>query len=197
MRLKPPTLGRGHKHLVVAVIEDEPSVVAAVRRLQRVGIGNEHISLLALDRAQIHQAVAEIGPRRGEVVHAERGCGVVADEACPPGRDELAGVAVGGCVGLLIGLSLFAIPGLGATLLAAGPVGMVMNVLVHGVWGGVGLGMLVGAIFDDRVSGEHRDYFKERLEAGSWLLIVHGDDPAIAHAADEVKGEHVERVETF
>lgn len=197
MRLEQMKLGRGHKHLVVAVIEDEASVVAAVRRLQSAGIGNEHVSLLALDQAQVHQAVEEIGPRQGQIVHTDETCNVVTDEACQQGRPEVTSMVVGGCVGLLIGLSLFAVPGLGATLLAAGPVGMVINVLGHGIWGGVGMGMLVGAIFDDRVTEEHRDYFKQRLEAGSWLLIIHGDDPAIAHAVDAVSGDHVERVETF
>lgn len=197
MRTEQLKVWRHHKHLVIAVVDDEPGVVAVVRRLQRLGIGNDHISLLALDTHKVHEAIEAIGPFQGQVVHQAETCDALGDEASPKGRVEAEGMAIGGCVGLLIGLGVFAIPGLGAMLLAAGPVVMAINVLGHTVAGGVGMGMLLGAIFDERVTEEHRAYYKERLQQGNWLLVVHGDDPTVERAVTEIAGPRVARVESF
>lgn len=197
MRLEALKVRRHQQHLVVAVIEDEASAIAAVRRLHRIGIGSEAISLLALDTEKVHEAIAEIGPVAGQVVHAGASVDALAEETGDHGRDETKGTALGGCVGLVLGLGVFAIPGLGAALLAAGPVVMAINVLGHTVAGGLGMGLVLGAIFDERVTEDHRDYYKQRLEKGAWLLVLHGDDPLVERAAAELKGAHVERVETF
>lgn len=197
MRLEQAKVWHHHKHLVVAVIEDEPSVVAAVRRLHRLGINNDQISLLALDKEKLHEAVEELGPHQGQRLHEDETCDLLGDEIRSQGRSEAAGMSIGACVGLVIGLGTFALPGIGAFLLAAGPVVQGLNVLGHMLWGGVGMGMLMGAIFDERVSEEQRDYFKTSLEQGRWLLIVHGDAPLIEQAVEEVRGERVERVTSF
>jgi hypothetical protein len=197
MHLEALKVRRHQQHLVVAVIADEAGAIAAVRRLHRIGIGSEAISLLALDTEKVHEAIAEIGPVAGQVVHAGGSVDAVAEETSVHGRDETKGTALGGCVGLVIGLGVFAIPGLGAALLAAGPVVMAINVLGHTIAGGVGMGLVLGAIFDERVTEDHRDHYKQRLEQGAWLLVLHGDDPLVERAAAELKGAHVERVETF
>lgn len=197
MRLEALKVRRHQQHLVVAVIADEASAIAAVRRLHRIGIGSEAISLLALDTEKVHEAIAEIGPVAGQVVHAGQPVDVLAEETGSHGRDETRGTALGGCIGLVIGLGVFAIPGLGVALLAAGPVIMAINVLGHTIAGGLGLGLVLGAIFDERVTEDHRDHYKARLEQGAWLLVIHGDDALVKRAGAELQGAHVERVETF
>ena len=197
MQLEQLEAWRRHGRLAVAVVADEGAALAAVRRLQDAGIGNDRISLLALDTQRVHDAVEAIGPRAGQRIREDADCGVLSADVCPPGRDELEGAAIGGGVGLVLGLSLFAVPGVGPMLLAAGPVVMVVNVLAHGLGGGIGLGLLLGAIFDERVGEAQRAHFHARLEAGDWLVLVHGDAPAIARAAAAVRGEGVAAVETY
>lgn len=197
MRLQQLQIWRHHKRLAVAVIEDEATVVDTVRRLQRLGIKNDQISLLALDTQKVFGAIAEIGAFQGQDVRPGSSADVVAEETAPKGRSELEGMALGGGIGLLIGLAAFAIPGLGVALLAAGPVVMAINVLGHTAAGGLGLGMVLGAIFDERVTEDHRRDYKERLEAGHWLLVVHGDERDIERAQSDVFGPRVERVEVF
>jgi hypothetical protein len=197
MRLEELKVWRRHQHMAVAVVEDEAGMVATVRRLHRMGISNEQISLLALDTQKLHAAIEDIGPFRGQLVQEDETGDEVAEATSPKGREETEGMAVGGCVGLLIGLGVFAIPGLGPLLLAAGPVVMAINVLGHTVAGGVGLGMLLGAIFDERVTEAHRDYYKERLQKGHWLLVVHGDEAAVERVAEVLRGDAVEQVEAF
>ncbi|MNS37435.1 hypothetical protein D3C72_696510 [compost metagenome] len=197
MRLEQLKVWKHHKHLVVAVIDDEPSVVAAVHRLHRLGVTNDQISLLALDTRKLYGAIDAVGPQQGRVLRPETSGDRLADETRSHGQHEVEGLAIGGCIGLVIGLGVIALPGIGPMLLAAGPVLQVINVVGHMVVGGVGMGMLLGAIFDDRVSEDARDYFKESLHAGRWLLILHGDDPLIEQATAVIPGDHVERVQAF
>lgn len=174
------------RHMAVAVVDHEDAALAAVRRLQGAGFANDQISLLALDAAQLEQARQLLSTPQGGGIQTGRSGDDVADEISSQGRDELAGVAAGGTLGLVIGLSVFAVPGLGAALLAAGPVIMAINVIGHTVAGGIGLGMVMGAIFDEHVTEDHRDAYKQALERGQWLVIVHGDAATVERAAREL-----------
>jgi hypothetical protein len=197
MRMEQLKGWRHHKRLLVAVVEDEAAVVAAVRRLQQIGVPPDQISLLALDTQRVHAAIEAIGPYQGQAIRQGETENALAEQASPKGRDEVQGMAVGSGVGLLIGLGVFALPGLGAVLLAAGPVVMAINVLGHTIAGGAGLGLVLGAILDEHVTEAHRDYYKARLQAGNWLLVVHGDEASIQRAATAVSGDRVARVESF
>lgn len=197
MQVEQLKVWKHHKHLVVAIVADEPGAVAAVRRLHRLGLRNDQLSMLALDTERLHEAAEALGRHEGRAPGTASSCDQVADDTRSGGWSEAEGMAVGSCVGLVLGLATFALPGVGATLLAAGPVVQAINVVGHMLWSGVGLGMVVGALFDERVSEDARDRFARSLEQGRWLLIVHGDDPLIERAAAAVRGEHVERVEVF
>jgi hypothetical protein len=197
MRLEQLRVWQRHKHLAVAVVDDEAGVLEVVKRLHGLGVSNDQLSLIALDVEKVHGLVETIGPQQGQLVHEGRAMDAVADETSPKGRNEVEGMAIGGGVGLVIGLCVFAIPGLGATLLAAGPVVMAINVLGHAAAGGIGMGMLLGAIFDERVTEAHRECYRERLQAGHWLLIVEGDEALVRRAGQTLSGDHVERVEVF
>src|SRR5689334_4815719 len=101
------------QHTVVALGENLELVGQAVRRLHEAGFTNDQISLLAKDEVAVRDTVREVGARNGTEITLPSN---VADAVEPKGRDEMAGMAIGGAVGFLVGLSAVAIPGFGAFL---------------------------------------------------------------------------------
>jgi hypothetical protein len=105
-------------------------------------------------------------------------------------------MVIGGTVGFVLGLTAIAIPGFGAFLLASGPIAVAMNALTTSA-AGLGLGALFGAIVDEGVTEGHRDYYRERLEQGDWMLIVKGDERQIEQAGRHLQGFSAAHVDTF
>lgn len=189
--MKIPT---SHKHTAVALYDRLDDVVAAVRELHRLGFTNDEISLLAKDQELVGRAIHEVGAVNGREIEP---ADTLADESEPKGRDEVAGMAVGGTVGLVVGLAMIAIPGFGGFLLAAGPMAIAIHALTTSA-AGVGLGALFGAILDERVTEEHRDLYKERLERGGWIVAAHhNENDAIERAADAFKRAGSDHVDAF
>lgn len=167
-----------HPHHAVAFYPGKEALVPAVRELHAQGFGNDQISILAKDEAALARTVNEVGATDGRLDHAPE---QLAFEEAPQGEPEAAGMMIGGGVGLVLGLSAIALPGFGAFLLAAGPVAIALHGLTFAA-GGVGLGALVGAILDEGATEEHTERYAMALEAGQWMVVVHGDAPAVQRA---------------
>jgi len=180
-------------HHAVAFYAGHEALVPAVRELHAQGLGNDQISILAKDEQALARAVSEVGASDGRVAHAPERLAV---EAEPQGEPEAAGMVIGGGVGLLIGLSAIALPGLGAFLLAAGPVAIALHGLTFAA-GGLGLGALVGAILDEGATEEHKERYAHALESGQWMVVVHGDQGAVRRAQDVLTKNGATRVDTF
>jgi hypothetical protein len=182
-----------HKHLAVAIFPTQDDLVAAVRELHRLGFSNDQLSVLAKDG----DAIARVA--RSEDVHDGReqdAPAAVAYEAEPKGRDEAVGMAVGGAVGVILGLSSVILPGFGAFLLAAGPVAIALHGLTLGA-AGIGMGALLGAIMDESVTEDHRERYEKEIEAGKWMLVVHGGEQEVERAAQALQARGVPDVDTF
>lgn len=184
---------RPTEHTVVALVRDLDAVVLAVRRLHEAGFGHDQISILAKDEKACKQAALDSDVLNGdELVLPDD----VADAVEPKGRDEMAGMAIGGAVGFLVGLTAVAIPGFGAFLLAAGPLAIALHSLTVSA-AGMGLGALLGAILDERVTEEHKDLYRKRLEEGWWMVLVHAEDAQLEEATGVLRSSGVADVETI
>ena len=165
----------------------------AVRELHAQGFGSDQISILAKDDLDLARTVSEVGATDGRVEHSPERLAVAAE---PQGEPEVAGMLIGGGVGLVIGLSAIALPGLGVFLLAAGPVAIALNGLTFAA-GGMGLGALVGAILDEGVTEAYTERFAKALESGQWLVVVHGDQDAVSRARHLLTRIGATRVDAF
>lgn len=180
-------------HTLVALVEHMDQVVQAVRRLHEAGFTTDQISLLAKDHVAVRKAVADVGALDGSAIALPDD---IADAVEPKGRPEMGGMAIGGAVGFLVGLTAVAIPGFGAFLLAAGPVAIALHALTVGA-AGMGMGALLGAIFDEKVTEERKDHYHDRLEQGWWMLMVHADDQNLARAEAILHEANISDVETI
>lgn len=193
MALEHVNIPTRHKHTAVALFDRRDEVVAAVRALHRSGFSNDQISLLAKDDTAVGETIREVGVIDGSEIEP---ADVLAEEIEPKGRDEMAGMAIGGTMGFVIGFAALAIPGFGGFLLAAGPFAIALHSLTTSA-AGLGLGALLGAIFDERVTEEHRDLYKRQLEGGRWILVVHGENDEIERAAGYLRGQNCSHVDAF
>lgn len=182
-----------HPHTAVAVLPDRDALVSAVRELHARGFESDQLSILAKDDGELAATTRELGAKDGCEADPPR---ALAQDAEPKGRDEIGGMAVGGTVGFLIGLTAIALPGFGAFLLAAGPLAILSNALIVSA-GGLGLGALLGAILDEKVTEEHRDLYERELRNGRWLLVVHGDETAIGNATALLRAHRPHHLDAF
>jgi hypothetical protein len=180
-------------HTLVALVDQMDQVVQAVRRLHEAGFTTDQISLLAKDQAAVRRTVSELGALDGSDVALPDD---IADAVEPKGRPEMGGMAIGGAVGFLVGLTAVAIPGFGAFLLAAGPVAIALHAITVGA-AGMGMGALLGAIFDEKVTEEHKARYHDHLEKGGWMMMVHAEDAQLARAEQILQEANISDVETI
>lgn len=193
MAIKGHRVGNRHRHTAVAVLDSETEAVRAVRELHRVGFTNEQMTLLAKDDTAVAHAIDEVGVINGREIEP---ADTLAEEVEPKGRDELFGMLLGGLIGFVAGLGMLLIPGFGTFLIQAGPLAIAMHCLTTAACG-LGLGILLGAINDERVTEGHRDLYHEKLDSGKWLLVVHGDDEDILRATEHLRGFSQDPIEAF
>jgi hypothetical protein len=105
-------------------------------------------------------------------------------------------MAVGGAIGVILGLSSVILPGFGSFLLAAGPVAIALHGLTLGA-AGIGLGALLGAITDESITEDHRERYEAALDDGKWMLVVHAREQEIGRAAQALAARGVADVDTF
>jgi hypothetical protein len=94
----------------------------------------------------------------------------------------VAGTAVGGLTGLLVGLGALAIPGVGPVMLA-GAAATALATAVSGGAIGAAAGSLVGGLAGLGIPDERASAYGDRVVAGNYLVIVEGSDAEIDRAA--------------
>lgn len=156
---------------IIALYDDLAAARQAVRALAGAGIGRKQISLATPDPEKKYAAMLEAADE--ETVRESTAEGV------------LAGSAIGGLGGLLLGLAAFAIPGVGP-LLVAGP--LWTATLGAGV-GGLGGGLL-GALVKAGVPQEEAFYYEEGIRRGHTLLAVTVSGAGEAEIARTLMQEH-------
>ena len=164
----------GEAFRVLGIVDSTGRAELAINALHGAGFAPEGISALLSDR----RATADFAH--------DHGIGY------PDGALEGAasGSVLGGALGLIAGIGLFAIPGLGP-FIGAGP-------LVAAL-GGVGFGGLAGALIGFGIPEAHAKTYEQELHAGHVLMAVHVATSDEARRAAEVltgaSARHVRAVE--
>lgn len=154
----------------VGVYDSHNKAISAVKRLHKHGVEVDNISLIG----------------KAEIVEDHLHAYTRTDLTKVP---ILIGAVLGPVLGILAGVSIVAIPGLGF-LVGAGA--------IAGASGGLALGGISGGLASTLMSlGIKKDElvrYKQHLETGSFMVIVHGTDKEI-HEAQHIlhtEGTHFE-----
>lgn len=155
-----------HDH-IAAIFDDRQSAQASVDELRQLGLGSDELGM-AVRQGATHAFERDA---EGEIVH-----------------DTDVGVAVGGVVGALAGMSLAAV-----AFLPAGVVGL-GGILLFGLPGGLVGAMLGGYAGDDvgeRAFFEREELVATMLEPGQVLVAVcsHGHPEAVEAIFERHGGE--------
>ena len=167
---------------VIATYTTMEEVDSALRRLGDEGFPVENLSVLTQNLESTRDVHGFIST--GDV--AKKGAGW--------------GAWLGGIFGLITGVAFLIIPGFGPVL-AAGSVATWLIAAVEGAGSGALLGGIIGAATGHFVEKRHIPKYEERLKAGKYLLIAHGDsyevdnaqkilDDTAAEAVDRHRAEH-------
>jgi len=138
---------------------------AIVERLQATGFLNDDISVLFPDKEGTRDFAHEKNTKAPEGV----------------ATGGVAGMGIGGAVGLLAGIGALAIPGVGP-FIAAGPImGALSGAAVGGATGGL-IGGLVGLGIPEYEAKQYED----KVRAGNILISVHTEDAKSRSRAKDV-----------
>ncbi len=138
---------------VLGTFAQETGATGALNALREAGFRPEQVSVISRDTATAAQLAADAD--------------MVADEA---GRGAMAGTLLGGLAGWLIGLSAFAIPGVGP-IVGAGIIGATLA----GAGLGAAAGGFVGALGTYGIPDVEARGYEEALKQGHVLLSVHAN----------------------
>lgn len=151
---------------VIALYDELAEAQAAVQDLVNNGFSRDVISLLA------HETHGETYTSHEGHEHA------VSPVASGASIGAASGAAIGGLGGLLLGLGLFAIPGLGP-LVAAGPVVAALT----GAGVGAVAGGLIGALTGLGVPKEEAEIYAESVRRGGMVVTLQAADDQAELAA--------------
>jgi hypothetical protein len=153
------------KKAIVGIVDTSAQADSIIVELQRLGFANEQISILYPDKAA-----------RGDVIHKKE---TKAPEGTVIGGASLG--AIGGTLGLLIGLGALVIPGLGP-FVAAGPL---MAALSGAAVGGV-VGGVAGALIGMGIPEVEAKFYEGKLRSGNFLVAIHTESSDEAKRARDV-----------
>ena len=140
---------------IIATYLTHAAAEAAVRLLSSGGLPMTHISIIG---------------RHFETREDVQGFYRPADAAL---EGAGTGAWFGGLFGLLVGTGLFILPVIGPVLVLGPLAG-----LVAGAIGGAGVGALVSGLVFLGVPQDQAIKYQERIQAGEFLVVVHGGSPA-------------------
>ena len=139
----------------VFTVPDLPTAYAAIAATRAVGLGDEHLSLIA--RSDI------------ELEEIPDGYKDAATDFMPAAAR---GAATGGAAGVVAGLVAMAFPPLGVTLAGAALLGL----------GGAAVGGWSSALAGSTVEDPVRRRFHDEIDAGRILLVLDAESPQLAAA---------------
>jgi hypothetical protein len=156
---------------ITRLFDDYADAEAAVRELERIGVSDDDVSLVASNETSAHSHRVRDG--KPDTAGEE-----AAEDA---GKGAGLGAVVGGAGGLLAGLGMLAIPGLGPVVaagwLASTAAGAVGGAVVGGAAGG-----LVGALTHAGVREQDAHVYAEGVRRGGTLVSARVPDELAADA---------------
>lgn len=103
------------------------------------------------------------------------------------------GLTVGAGASLLASAGMLAIPGIGP-FLAAGSVAATLSAAAVGAAGGAAIGGAAGAIFGDDSDDETSRHYREGVDTGSTLVVVHAEPDRVDETAAVLRNAGAGRV---
>lgn len=152
---------------VVAVYNSITRAKDAVRMLRDGGLGSDNISFIA-------RSVDDDEELREFVQHGQ-------DRTQ---KDAAIGAGMGGFLGLLAGVTLFALPG--------GPI-LLLGPLAASLTGAI-VGGLVGAMAGWGVPKKDVEEYEQHIRAGKYLVVVHGDPQSVALGENLLKATSYDKL---
>ena len=154
---------------------------SAVRALKYAGYDMDNISVIARDINYIAgETTEEVGNK--------------ADEGATAGA--FTGGALGSITGLLVGLGALAVPGIGPILLAGAEATTIATTLA-GAGIGAAAGSLVGALIGLGIPEAKAKLYSDRVESGSFLIMVTGTSTEIARVKTIMSKHGVEEFNVY
>lgn len=144
---------------VVGTYDNIQTAYAIANDLIAAGYSSNDISVIAHDRDSAYAPYVDVNTAE-TTDDVSAGAGI--------------GAAVGGLGGLLVGLSAFAIPGVGPVI-AAGP----LLAAIAGAGVGAVTGGIVGALVDMGIPDEEAHIYSEGLRRGHVLVIAQVPDSSV------------------
>lgn len=156
---------------VVGLFDDYSQASNAVSALEGMGLTSNDISLVANNSTGQYDQYARTAPAADDTT------GAVA-------ADATTGAAIGGAVGLLMGLGLFVIPGFGPIAAAGWLTSTLTGAGIGAVTGG-----LVGLLANAGVPHEEAAYYNEGVRRGGTIVAVRASDDQ-AHSIAQTLGQY-------
>jgi hypothetical protein len=150
---------------VLGLVSNQAQAEAVVVDLRISGFANSDISVLFPNQSGTRDFVIEQHTKAPEAALAGVG----------------AGGALGGTLGLLVGIGALAIPGFGP-FLAAGPILAALS----GMAAGAALGGFTGALIGIGIPELEAKQYEGKLKDGKIMISVHVDEPEARAAAKKV-----------
>lgn len=166
-----------HKR-AAGVLPDLQATESVLKQLQNYDFTMDKVSVVAQHVSQDNQSIRSLDEfaRQKKLEWLEHGA--------------IAGGTLGGISGLLMGLSLLAIPGVGPVAIAGSGTGFVG--MLTGVFYGTVSGSLLGAAFGSNITPEQIRLYTEQLMQGHYLVVVEGTAEEIARAESILKAQSIQ-----
>jgi len=148
----------------------------AVRGLSAAGVPIKHVSIVAQNLQTTEQV---------------QGFVTTADVA---GAGAASGAWWGGFFGLLVGSAFLWIPGFGPLIVAGALASSLLGMLEGAAVGAAG-GGLVGALMGYGLSKDKALKYESVVQAGSYLVLMHGDALQVTTARDVLERLHASEIE--
>ncbi len=166
---------------IVGLFDTFAQAQTAMRDLESAGVSHSDISLVGNNQSgQYDQYANTSDSTTGSTTTGGFSGLAPSDDVNPIGKDATIGTAIGGGLGLLMGLGLFVIPGFGPIAAAGWLVATVTGAGIGALAGG-----LVGALTNVGVPEEDAGYYNEGVRRGGTLLAVKAQD-AQAHQVAQI-----------
>jgi hypothetical protein len=162
------------EHSVVARYRNHAQAEDAVRLLHKGGIEPNKVSIIGRD-FEMREDVQGFYRPSDRVAEGARG-----------------GTWVGGFFGLFAGLAFFVFPGFGPLFILGPLAGAIVGAL-----GGAGIGALISGLMSLGIDREKALRYQAHLQAGQFLVVVHGTQDEVQRAREILAGSESEDVGVF
>lgn len=175
----------------VGVLVDYPTTEAAIRELQDIGYGMDHVSVIGQNSQQLNPSDQTGGVQVQDIQPDD---GNHADDGAKTGM--ISGGTVGGLTGLLVGLGTLAIPGIGPIMLAGAAATALASTAAGGAIGAAA-GGLVGGLVGLGIPEDRAKVYNEHLSQGKYLVIIDGTEGDIKRAEPVLKRHNIHEWHVF